>query len=276
MPSRPGSAFDMDGRVVAVTGGAGMLGTVYARALAAAGAHVVVADIDGDAAAELAAAVTRESGVRALGVRVDVTDKASVEAMVRETLDAYGRLDVLVNNAAIDPKFDAANAGRHVTAFEDYPLELWNRSIQVNLTGMFLCTQAAARPMLAQGSGVVINVSSIYGLVGPDQRIYEKPGQAEREVKPVDYSVTKSAVLGLTRYLAAYWAGRNIRVNALTLGGVYNDHDDGFVSRYSSRAPLGRMAQRDEYCGALLFLASDASSYMTGSNLVVDGGWTAW
>src|SRR5690606_23681234 len=247
MPSRPGSAFDMDGRVVAVTGGAGMLGTVYARALAAAGAHVVVADIDGDAAAELAAAVTRESGVRALGVRVDVTDKASVEAMVRETLDAYGPLDVLVNNAAIDPKFDAANAGRHVTAFEDYPLELWNRSIQVNLTGMFLCPPAAAGPLLAQGSGVVINVSWIYGLAGPDQRIYEKPGQAEREVKPVDYSVTKSAVLGLTRYLAAYWAGKNIRVNARTLGGVYNDHDDEFVSRYSSRAPLGRMAQRDEY-----------------------------
>lgn len=266
----------MDERVVVVTGGAGLLGREYVRALAAAGAHVVVADIDGDAAGELAAAVTEESGVRALGVPVDVSDKAAVEAMVRETLDAYGRLDVLVNNAAIDPKFDAANAGWHVTAFEDYPLELWNRSLQVNLTGMFLCTQAAARPMLAQGSGVVINVSSIYGLVGPDQRIYEKPGQTQREVKPVDYAVTKSAVLGLTRYLAAYWAGRNIRVNALTLGGVYNDHDDGFVSRYSSRAPLGRMAQRDEYCGALLFLASDASSYMTGSNLVVDGGWTAW
>jgi 2-deoxy-D-gluconate 3-dehydrogenase len=195
--------------------------------------------------------------------------------MVRRTLKAFGRLDLLVNNAAIDPKFDATGKGKHTSAFEDYPLELWNRSLAVNVTGMFLCAQAVARPMLAQRSGTIINVSSISGLVGPDQRLYERRGRP-RTCKPGGYSVTKGAVLGLTAYRAAYWSGRNIRVNTLTLGGVYNKHDRTFTKRYSARAPIGRMADRTEYRGAVVFLASDASSYMTGSNLVVDGGWTAW
>jgi 2-deoxy-D-gluconate 3-dehydrogenase len=267
---------DVRGRVVVVTGGAGLLGQEYARALGRAGAHAVIADVDGQAAGALAQQISEATGVRALGVETDVSCKASVHAMIGATLDAFGRLDVLVNNAAIDPKFDEKVAGQHVHAFETYPLELWNRSLAVNVTGMFLCAQAAARPMLEQRSGVVINISSIYGLVGPDQRLYERPGQTARTFKPVDYSVTKSAVLGLTAYLAAYWGGTGIRVNTLTLGGVSNAQDREFVSRYEARVPLRRMARRDEYCGALLFLASNASSYMTGSNLVVDGGWTAW
>ncbi|MEX1257200.1 MAG: SDR family oxidoreductase [Gemmatimonadota bacterium] len=266
----------MKERVVVVTGGAGMLGTEYCRVLGKAGAHPVVADVDGEAAARLAMSVSRETGVRAKGVQVDVSEKESVQRMVGEVLTEYGRLDVLVNNAAIDPKFDPGNEGRHVTAFEDYPLELFNRSLAVNVAGAFLCAQAVALPMLDQGRGVIINVSSIYGMVGPDQRIYEKESQDERTFKPVDYSVSKSALLGLTRYLAAYWAGRNIRVNSFTLGGVFNDHDPEFTARYSARVPLGRMADRGEYGEALLFLASDASSYMTGANLVVDGGWTSW
>lgn len=271
--------FDMSRRVVIVTGGAGMLGREYVRALVRAGARVVVADINGGLAEEI---VTRTDQVKviggeAVGVGVDVSDPASVSHMVEFTLDRFGRIDALVNNAALDPKFDAGQAAQHTSAFEDYPVELWNRSLAVNLTGMFLCAQAVAPAMLRQEQGVVVNVSSIYGLVGPDQRLYERDdAAAPRSFKPVDYSVTKSAVLGFTKYLAAYWGGRGIRVNTLTLGGVYNDHEPEFVRRYGERTPLRRMADREEYCAALLFLLSDASSYMTGSNLVVDGGWTAW
>jgi len=198
-----------------------------------------------------------------------------VRDMVEETLARFGRLDILVNSAALDPKFDPEHAEQASNAFEDYPLESWNLALEVNLTGMFLACQAAVKPMLAQGRGVIINICSTYGLVGPDQRIYQRPGQPP-QFKPVYYSVTKAGVLGLTRYLATYYSGKDIRVNALTPGGVFNDHDEEFVRNYSARTVLGRMARREEMNGALLFLASDASSYMTGANLVVDGGWTAW
>lgn len=269
--------FRLDSRVAIVTGGAGLLGCEYCHALAEYGAHVVVADIRGSAAQDLAVQIVKRDLPKAIGIEVDVSDKASVQSMVNRTLDEFGRVDILVNNAALDPKFDAQHAQEHVNAFEDYPLELWNQGIAVNLTGMFLCAQAVAKPMLKQGKGVIVNICSTYGLVGPDQRLYERDDpNAPRMYKPVVYSVTKSAVLGLTRYLATYWAGKNIRVNALTPGGVFNNHDEEFVRRYSYRTPLGRMADKSEYCGALLFLVSDASSYMTGANLVVDGGWTAW
>jgi NAD(P)-dependent dehydrogenase (short-subunit alcohol dehydrogenase family) len=274
---KPAELFNLSDRVAILTGGAGMLGQEYALALAQAGAHVVIADINRLEADKLADKVASQSGVEALSVETDVSRKASVEAMVSRSLAVFGRVDILVNNAALDPKFDVQHAVDHVNAFEDFPLELWNQGLAVNLTGMFLCAQAVARPMLAQGKGIIVNVSSTYGLVGPDQRLYEHDDpKAPREYKPVVYSVTKSAVLGLTRYLATYWAGKNLRVNALTLGGVFSGHDEEFVRRYSYRTPLGRMARRDEYCGALLFLVSDASSYMTGANLVIDGGWTAW
>lgn len=257
-------------KVVIITGGAGLLGSEYARALAEAGAHPVIADLDARRARRLAASLAGLPG-RPLPVTVDVTDPDSVRRLVRRVLRTCGRIDALVNNAALDPKFDPRHAARHTTAFEDFPLELWNQGLAVDLTGMFLCAQAVAPAMLAQGRGVIVNVSSTYGLVGPDQRLYEP-----NTYKPVIYSVTKSAVLGFTRYLAAYWAGKGIRINALTPGGVYDGHDEEFVRRYSSRTPLGRMAGKSEYSGALLFLLSDASSYMTGANLVIDGGWTAW
>jgi NAD(P)-dependent dehydrogenase (short-subunit alcohol dehydrogenase family) len=161
-------------------------------------------------------------------------------------------------------------------SFEDYPLDAWKAALEVNLTGMFLCCQAAVKPMLAHGKkGSIINICSTYGLVAPDQRIYQRDGQ-QTSYKPVYYSVTKAGVLGLTRYLSAYYAGTEIRVNALTPGGVFNNHDEAFLKAYTARTVMGRMANKDEMNGALLFLASDASSYMTGSNLVVDGGWTAW
>ena len=254
-----------------------MLGRQYAQALAAARAHVVVADIDARAAQLLAAKVSEESGIRALAIETDVSSKLSVQSAVSQTMEEFGRVDGLVNNAALDAKLDSDHAGIHALPFEDYPLDLWEKSLAVNVTGMFLFAQAVARPMLAQESGSIVNISSTYGLVGPDQRVYEKDdASALASIKPPDYSVTKAAVLGLTRYLATYWAGKGVRVNTLSPGGVFDGHDQDFVRRYNARTPLGRMAEKSEYCGALLFLLSDASSYMTGGNLVVDGGWTAW
>lgn len=273
--------FDLTGKVAIVTGGLGLLGQEFCRTLAEAGASVVVADINASAVNLLTTRLIRD-GYHALGVATDVTQPASVQAMVQETLNTFDRLDILVNSAALDPKFDPpalAEMDKLNTvsgAFEDYPLESWKSALDVNLTGLFLCCQAVVKPMLAQDKkGSIINICSTYGLVAPDQRIYQREGK-QSAYKPVYYSVTKAGVLGLTRYLAAYYAGTEIRVNALSPGGIYNGHDDVFLKAYSARTVMGRMANKDEMNGALLFLASDASSYMTGSNLVVDGGWTAW
>jgi len=274
MPDLP-EMFDLTGRVAVVTGGAGLLGSQFCHILAEAGARVVVVDIDEEAAASLANEL-QGAGYQAMSVGTDISNPESVAAMAKKTLETYQRLDILVNSAALDPKFDQDNIDQQgANAFENFPLDAWNQAIEVNLTGMFLCSQAVSKPMLAQGKGAIINICSTYGLVGPDQRIYEREGQPP-SFKPVTYTVTKAGVLGLTKYLATYYAGKDIRVNALTPGGVFVDHDDTFVKAYSSRTVIGRMAERTEMNGALLFLASDASSYMTGSNLVVDGGWTAW
>jgi NAD(P)-dependent dehydrogenase (short-subunit alcohol dehydrogenase family) len=269
--------FSLVGRVAVVTGGPGLLGKEFCKTLAEAGAAVVVADINGEAANAEAESLTK-AGYQALGVQVDVTNPESVQGMVNRALKVYGRLDILVNSAALDPKFDPQALAARTTplgSFEDYPVDSWRQALDVNLTGMFLCCQAAVRPMLMQGKGVLINICSMYGLVGPDQRLYQRDGK-QTSYKPVYYSVTKAGVLGMTNYLATYYAGKNIRANALTPGGVFNGHDEIFLKAYSARAVMGRMANKDEMNGALLFLASDASSYMTGANLVVDGGWTAW
>ncbi len=266
--------FNLTGRVAIVTGGAGLLGRQFARTLAEAGARVVIADLNLTAAEALSEQLN-QNGYQALPFATDVTLAESTRDLVEGTLQAFGRLDILVNSAALVPKFDPLHLEEHVTSFEEFPLAAWNEALAVDLTGMFLCAQAAVRPMLTQKGGVMINLCSIYGIAGPDQRIYHQPDGPAR-YKPVTYSVTKAGVLGLTRYLATYYAGRNIRVNALTPGGVFDGHDEAFVRAYSARAVLGRMARADEMNGALLFLASDASSYMTGANLIVDGGWTAW
>ncbi len=267
--------YDLTGRTALVTGGAGLLGRQFCKTLAEAGAEVFVADLDRKQAAAWAEQLV-QSGHQVRALAVDVTDPDSVRKMTAEATQASSRLDVLVNSAAWDPKFDPDHAEEQgANAFENYPLDLWNQALNINLTGMFLACQAAAQIMRQQGSGSIINICSTYGLSGPDQRIYERPGEPPR-YKPVFYSVTKAGVLGLTRYIATYYAGTQIRCNALTPGGIYNAHDDTFVKAYSYRTVMGRMAQEHEMNGALLFLASDASSYMTGSNLVVDGGWTAW
>ncbi len=267
--------FSLAGRTALVTGGAGLLGRQFTRALGEAGASVVVADLD-LALARKQADSLQSAGIAALAVAVDVTEPDSAAAMVEQAVGRFGSLDVIVNSAALDPKFDPENvSSQYANAFETYPLETWKQALDVNLTGMFLTCQAAARQMLAQDYGVIINICSTYGLVGPDQRLYERP-DGPRQYKPVYYTVSKAGVLGLTKYLATYYAGKPIRVNALTPGGVFNQHDEMFLKAYSSRTVIGRMANPDEMSGAIVFLASEASSYMTGANLVVDGGWTAW
>jgi len=269
--------FKLEGKVAVVTGGAGLLGAEFSRTLAEAGALVIVADLNEDAANKVTQGLT-DSGYEATGFGLDVTRIESTRELASVALSKFGRLDILVNSAALDPKFDPDAAAKGIApgAFEDYPLEQWNAALNVNLTGMFLVTQACVGLMLEQDKkGSIINICSTYGLNGPDQRIYIKDGQRVA-FKPVYYTTTKAGVMGFTKYLAAYYAGTDIRVNALTPGGVYNNHEEYFVKNYSAKTIMGRMADKNEMNGALLFLASDASSYMTGNNLVVDGGWTAW
>jgi 2-deoxy-D-gluconate 3-dehydrogenase len=269
--------FDLKGRTAVVTGGAGLLGIEFCKTLAEAGASVAVVDINAAAAQKVATDLAKD-GYQVRGFATDITKPGSVDALVASVLTDFGRLDIVVNSAALDPKFDPDAIKKGITPgnFEDYPLDQWNTALNVNLTGMFLVTQACVKPMLKQGKkGSIINICSTYGLNGPDQRIYINNGQRVA-YKPVYYTVTKAGVLGFTKYLAAYYAETEIRVNALTPGGVFNNHDEYFVKNYSAKTILGRMARGDEMNGALLFLASDASSYMTGNNVVVDGGWTAW
>ena len=267
--------FSLNGQTALVTGGAGLLGRQFTLALGQAGANVVVADFNLDAA-QRHTQVLLEEGVSAQAIKVDVTKPESTTKMVEQAVSKFGRLDIIVNSAALDPKFDPENIGdQSSNAFETYPLKSWQEAVDVNLTGMFLACQAAARQMVKQNYGVMINICSIYGLVGPDQRLYQHP-DGPQQYKPVYYSVSKAGVLGLTRYLATYYSGKPIRVNALTPGGVYNQHDEDFLRAYSAKTVLGRMAALDELSGAIVFLASEASSYMTGANLIVDGGYTAW
>jgi len=253
------------------------LGSEFCKTLAEAGATVAVVDLN-DSASQAVADTLTKSGYKAQAFTTDITQPESVNAMVENVLSAFGSIDVLVNSAALDPKFDPDAMQKGITpgAFEDYPLADWNAALNVNLTGMFLVTQACVKRIIAQGKkGSIINICSTYGLNGPDQRIYIKDGERVA-FKPVYYTVTKAGVMGFTKYLAAYYAGTDIRVNALTPGGVFNNHEEYFVKNYSAKTIIGRMAKKDEMNGALLFLASDASSYMTGNNVVVDGGWTAW
>jgi NAD(P)-dependent dehydrogenase (short-subunit alcohol dehydrogenase family) len=256
--------FDLSGRVAVVTGGLGQLGQIYASGLAARGMKVAIFDVaSGDV----------PDGVRAY--EADVTDRASLEAAVRAVEEELGVPHLLVNNAGLDSPPDAP--AEEVGPFETYPEESFDAVMDVNVKGAFLACQVVGSAMAREGRGSIVNVSSIYGLLSPVQDLYAfRRERGETFVKPVAYSVSKSAILNLTRYLATYWAKSGVRVNTLTLAGVWNDQPAEFVDAYTARVPMGRMLQAEEALGAVVFLASDASSYVTGSNLVVDGGWSAW
>jgi NAD(P)-dependent dehydrogenase (short-subunit alcohol dehydrogenase family) len=269
------SSFSLEGRVAVVTGALGLLGRRHCEVLAAAGASVVVTDLDSGLCAQRADQLTAEHGRPALGQGADVTVKASVAALCDTVLSRFGRVDVLVNDAAINEKVETP-PGAAPLRFEDYPLEQWERALRVNLTGTFLCCQAFGAAMARAGAGSIVNISSTYGLVAPDQSLYRRPDGSQAFWKSAAYPVTKGGVLALTRYLAAYWGRQGVRVNALCPGGVRNGQDPYFVERYSERTPLGRMAAAADYDGAIVYLASDASAYVTATSLVVDGGFTAW
>jgi NAD(P)-dependent dehydrogenase (short-subunit alcohol dehydrogenase family) len=268
--------FQLGSKVAIVTGATGLLGREHCHALAAAGARVVVADLDQATCAAFADELAKKHGCPALGQSVDITAPASVQALLDAALAAFDRVDVLVNNAAIDDKAVGARADAESTAFERYPLAAWQRMLEVNVTGTFLCCQVVGGHMAERGTGSIINVASTYGLVAPDQRLYRRADGTQAFYKSAAYPASKGAVLALTRHLAAYWGGK-VRVNALCPGGVGTpDTDPAFAERYASRTPIGRMAERTDYHGAVVFLASDEAAYMTGAQLVVDGGWTCW
>lgn len=267
--------FGLDGTVVAITGGLGQLGRRFALGCLERGARVAVLDADAreERVADRFGPLASEP--RLLFAEADVTSRASLERALAAIERQWEAPHVLVNNAALDspPGAPAEENG----PFETYPEASWDRVVDVNLKGVFLCCQVIGGRMAEAGHGSVINVASIYGVVSPNQTIYEyRRLRGETFYKPVAYSASKSGILNLTRYLATYWAPRGVRVNTVTFAGVFNNQDAEFLANYTPHVPLGRMAREEEYVGPVVFLASEASSYMTGANLVVDGGWTAW
>jgi NAD(P)-dependent dehydrogenase (short-subunit alcohol dehydrogenase family) len=274
MKSNYKKLFDLTGKTAIVTGAVGILGQRFCRGLAEFGAQVVVVDLDEERCNTFAAELERDYDKRSLGVACDIANPSSVRSMVDRVLSQFGAINILHNNAASK----SSDLDAFFASTEEYSLEEWRKIMMVNIDGTFLVAQAVGRQMLKQGTGgSIIQTSSIYGLVASDKRIYEGSFYLGRQISnPAVYSTSKAAVVGLTRQLAANWGDAKIRVNALVPAGVESGQNDTFKSRYSARVPMGRMAQADEMVGALVFLASDASSYMTGQCIIVDGGLSAW
>lgn len=266
------SYFDIRNKVIVLIGATGLLGSRYTDFLSALGANIVIADIDQAKCDNLAEVVKTKYSVDPLPLQIDVTNEDDILSLFTKVIDKYGKIDVLINNAQIKPEGFYA-------PFESYSKSTLMKVLDGNLGGVVLSCREACKQFVLQGYGVIINVSSVYGNVGADQRLYDGVENiyfpSERFSSPVSYAVSKAGILNLTRYLASYYREKNIRVNSLTPGGVFDNHDEKFNDQYSARTLLGRMADYDEYNSAILFLCSDASSYMTGANLVVDGGWTA-
>jgi NAD(P)-dependent dehydrogenase (short-subunit alcohol dehydrogenase family) len=269
--------FDLTGQVAVVTGGTGLLGRQHALALGRAGAKVILLDLPVTKPKTVAQRLSQNEHITAFGVVGDITQVKEVEAAARQVLKRFGRVDILINNAANNPKMEGSR-GVAWSRLENFPLEVWQTDLAVGLTGAFLCSRVFGLEMARRHAGVILNIASDLALISPDQRLYRQTGVPEDQqpVKPVTYPVIKSALLGLTRYLATYWALAGVRVNSISPGGVANGQPDDFVRRLRQLIPMDRMAKTDEYQGAVLFLCSEASSYMTGANLVIDGGRTCW
>ncbi|MBK8946071.1 MAG: SDR family oxidoreductase [Ignavibacteriae bacterium] len=264
--------FSLKNKVAIVTGALGLLGKKHCEALSEAGANVIVTDLNEKNCKEFSQKLQTESE----GFEVDVTNKESIENLLEKVLSKFNSVDILVNNAAINDMVENPKSLFEESKFENYSLQNWQHSIDVNLTGTFLCSQIMGSQMVKQGKGNIINIASTYGVVAPNQNLYKDQNGNQIFYKPPAYSVTKGAVIAFTKYLATYWAEKNIRVNSLSPGGVRNNQNENFINEYSKRTPLGKMAEPEDYKSAIVFLASDSSKYMTGANLIVDGGWTIW
>lgn len=269
--------FDLSNRVAIITGGTGLLGQQHAEAIASVGGIPVLADIRLDNIEPESFEWKERFGELACAVQTDITRPESVQKLLETVLSRFGRVDILINNAANNPKMEK-QSDVEFSRLEFFPISQWEADLSVGLTGAFLCSQVIGSEMARRKHGVIVNVASDLALIAPDQRLYRKSGLSDDQqpVKPVTYSVVKTGLIGLTRYLATYWANDGVRVNALSPGGVYNNQPEEFVQRLSSLIPLGRMAKVDEYEAAIIYLCSDASSYMTGTNLIVDGGRSSW
>jgi NAD(P)-dependent dehydrogenase (short-subunit alcohol dehydrogenase family) len=260
--------FDLTDRVAIITGGAGLLASEHAIALSSYGAKIILADFNLDKCKD-AVAVLQKNGINAQAKFCDVTKKESWEALLADVLAAYGKIDILINNAGFTNQSKSANFD---ASFENFPLEDWHAIMNVNLTGTFLGCQTIGKQMLLQGKGSIINIASLYGVVSPNHNIYPGTGISQ----PVAYSVSKHGVVSLTKYIATLWASKGVRVNALTPGGIFNGHQGLFLERFKQLNPIGRMSEKEELRGGIVYLASDASSHVVGHNLIIDGGWTAW
>ena len=271
------SLFRLDGRVAVITGGAGLLGYQHAATIAGLGGIPVLLDINDEALATNAARLAEETGCQAPSYVVDITELQALETVGQQLLAEYGRVDILINNAARNPKVESAG-DKDFSRLEHFPWEQWQLDLNVGLGGAFNCAKVFGAQMARQGRGVIVNIASDLGVIAPEQRLYRVDGrEAEQQpVKPVTYSVVKHGLIGLTKYLATYWCEQGVRCNALSPGGVYAGQNDVFVSKLTQLIPLGRMAEADEYRGAIAFLCSDASTYMNGANLVMDGGRSTW
>lgn len=269
--------FDLTGRVAIITGGAGFLGPKHAEVIANYGGIPVIVDLPHQAPEKKAEALSETIGKSVVGYSADITKQEEVQGLLDWVLLNNGRVDILINNAANNPKVEATGLTGWAR-FENFPISMWDEDLNVILKGSFLCCQVIGSEMAKKKSGVILNIASDLAVIAPDQRLYKQEGLPEdkQPVKPVTYSVAKTGLIGLTRYLATYWASSGVRVNSISAGGVYNNQPDDFVQRLNQLIPMGRMADLDEWQGAILFLTSDASSYITGTNMVIDGGRSVW